>query len=341
MSLQTSEIILRIGQNLWIDDEFERNYLESKKNGILVGGYWFYDDRISPREQAEILISALQGKKFELEVYIDWENTYGGEFKGLRNVVAMMELVEYANRIGLIHVKGIGIYTGYYWFRANSNPVTNASQYAYLRTKPLWLAWYTENPLQVLIPAPWLELTLWQWGTPAWAWGQKTREIDMNWYNGSRQEFDFIYGTSSGEEPPMTDVVKLSPNTNANRTIRRTTNYPTEPHIKGAFVASLLAGTEIVANATDFYVYQSNVRHTVGSVVYEAFAGDKWWKVKVTVSGVEHEGWVAEIHKGQTLLIVKQPTTPPPAPTLPTILIDVKDAEGKYIPVTVELKPKP
>ena len=341
MRLQTDAILIRVGQNLWIDDEFENNYREAKKSGMRVGGYWFYDDRISPREQAELLVSVLAGKKFELEIYIDWETSYGGQFKTLKDVVAMMELVEHANRLGLINVKDVGMYTGYYWFRGNSNPVVNANQYNYLKNKPLWLAWYTLNPLQILIPAPWMKLTLWQWGTPTWAWGQATKEIDMNWYNGSREEFELQY-VQAGEEPPMDDIVKLSPNTNVNRTIRKTTSYPNVPHIAGTFVASLLVGTEIVANAVDYYIYDRAIRYTAGTAVYEAFVGDKWWKVRVVANGVEQEGWLAEIHKGVTYLTVKYPTAPPPAPTtLPTLLIDVKDTEGKYIPVTVELKPKP
>ena len=74
MRLQTDTIILRIGQNLWEDDEFDRNYEQSKRNAMLVGGYWFYDDRISPRVQAEKLVQICEGKTFDLEIFIDWEN---------------------------------------------------------------------------------------------------------------------------------------------------------------------------------------------------------------------------------------------------------------------------
>lgn len=338
MRVQTDAIIIRLGQNLWVDDQFERNYLEAKKNGMRVGGYWFYDDRVSPRAQAEIILSLLEGKKFELELYIDWENSYGGEFRGLQNVVAMMELLDKAKELGLIQVKDIGLYTGYYWFRGNSNPITNASHYNYLKNKPLWLAWYTSNPLLVLIPAPWSELMLWQWGTPVWYWGQQTKEIDMNWFNGSRQEFDLRYTISSGEEPPMTHQVKLKSNSTGNRTVRKPTNYPSLPHIAGVWLSTLQAGLEIVTGAEDSYTYTSNVRVTQGTTIYEAFAGDKWWKVRVVAGGIEQEGWVAEIHKGVRYLDV---TPIPDSPTsLPTLFIEVKDAEGLYTPVTVELKPK-
>lgn len=329
MRTETDTIILRIGQNLWEDDQFRRNYTEAKQNGMRVGGYWFYDDRISPREQAERLVAICEGKTFELEIYIDWETSYGGEFKGLRNVVAMMELVEMAIRVNIFKAKGVGLYTGYYFFRGNSNSVANASQYAYLKSKPLWLAWYTTNPADVLIPAPWSDLTLWQFGTPAVNWGQETKEIDMNFFNGTRLEFELRYGEAG--EIPMTDHVELTPNSNTNRTIRRPVAYPQVPHIIGTGFGSLLAGTTIETGVSDHYVYTSNVTY---NGIVQAFAGDKWWKVLYN----GEVGWIAEIHKGDRYLNVTVVSDTPP--TLPTLLIDVADDAGLYIPVRVELKPK-
>lgn len=307
MKTKTQAIIIRAGQNQWTDEQFERNYSEAKRAGLLVGVYWFYDDRVSPGKQAEILISLLRNKTLELEVFIDWENSYGGAFGGLSNVVAMMQAVERAR----LDVKDVGIYTGYYWFRSNSNPVANVSQYAYLRSKPLWEAWYTTNPANVLIPAPWTSLTHWQFGTPAVAWGQQSIEIDMNYFNGTQQEFYTRYGI--GEPPPMADYVELKSNTSVGRSIRQQTAYPTVPHIIGSTLGSLAAGQVARAVPTDFYVYANNV--TYGGVV-QAFAGDRWWKVPI--NGVM--GWIAEIHKGQTLLIA----TPIDVPTDEYIL-HVKD----------------
>jgi GH25 family lysozyme M1 (1,4-beta-N-acetylmuramidase) len=185
MSTKTEAIILRVGQGKWKDEQFERNYLEAKRTRLLVGGYWFYDGRVSPGEQAALLISILQDKYFELELFIDWERNYGGAHEGLRNVVAMMQVVEAA---GLM-VKAVGMYTGYFWFKSNSNAIANAGQYNYLKDKPLWEAWYTLNASNVLIPAPWTSLLDWQFGTPVVVWGQKTLEMDMNYFNGSTFEF--------------------------------------------------------------------------------------------------------------------------------------------------------
>lgn len=183
MSSKTDTLIIRLGQNNWEDPQFDRNYTVSKSKGMIQGLYDFYDDRVSPKTHVDRIVNQIGTDLPEMEIYIDWERTYGGQFRGLPNVVATMQSLE--DRLGV----EAGLYTGYYWFRANSNPITNASQYNYLKTKPLFLAWYTNNPLDVLIPAPWSHLTLWQYGTPVEDYGQKTFEIDKNYFNGTLREF--------------------------------------------------------------------------------------------------------------------------------------------------------
>lgn len=188
MATKTRAIILRAGQNSWVDTQFERNYEEAKIRNLLVGVYWFYDGRASPGAQAALLVSLLRNKEIDMEIFIDWERNYGGGYEGLQNVVAMMQAVEAAG----LNVT-VGLYTGYYFFRANSNVIANANQYNYLKDKPLWLAWYTSNPANVLVPAPWTFITHWQFGTPIVRWGQQTLELDMNFYNGTQAEFDSEY----------------------------------------------------------------------------------------------------------------------------------------------------
>lgn len=140
------------------------------------GTYFFYDGRASPGRQAALLVSLIREDPPELGVWIDWEHNYGGAWEGLRNVVAMMQEVE-----RLLPGVEVGLYTGYYFFRENSNPILHRSQYAYLATKKLWLAFYALLTA-VRIPAPWLHMTYWQKGTPAVgrAWGCESEEIDMN-----------------------------------------------------------------------------------------------------------------------------------------------------------------
>jgi GH25 family lysozyme M1 (1,4-beta-N-acetylmuramidase) len=203
---QSDAVIIRAGQNVWVDVQFARNWKESKARGILRGTYWFYDDRIDPGRQADMWIALLRDDAPEMECWVDWEKSYGGAFGGLKNVVAMMQRVEAAGY-------RVGLYTGYYWFTGNSNALTNASQYAYLATKPLWLAWYTNNPANVLVPKPWRDLWLWQYGTPPVGtdYGTETVELDMNQFNGSEDVFYYFYGQGVPEGGSVDKYMTTTP----------------------------------------------------------------------------------------------------------------------------------
>lgn len=203
MRTKTRAVVIRAGQNLWVDTQFSRNYAEAKRVGLLRGIYYFYDDRVHPLDQAEVLIRLLKAAPPEMEIYVDWEKTYGGAFTGLHNVVLFMKAVETAI-LGSV----VGMYTGYYWFREHSDPVKNAVEYAYLATHPLWLAWYTSNVSYVLVPTPWTAMTFWQYGTPAIGatYGVQTFKIDMNWFNGSAEEFERRYGSGTTVPPEVHTV---------------------------------------------------------------------------------------------------------------------------------------
>jgi GH25 family lysozyme M1 (1,4-beta-N-acetylmuramidase) len=196
MRSKTDTIILRAGQNLWADSMFLINYAEAKRRGMRRGVYWFYDDRVSPGAQAALLITLIAGDLPELEIFCDWEKSYGGGFGGLKNVVAFMQAIERA-----FPSARVGMYTGYYWFIEHSNALLNWSQYQYLKDRALWLGYYA-NSIQVKIPAPWTALTHWQYGTPAEQWGQQTYEIDLNFYNGTDEEFYLRYGGGEVLPPP-------------------------------------------------------------------------------------------------------------------------------------------
>jgi len=185
--------IIRIGQNVWKDSSFETFYTDARKAGKVLGGYWFYDDRVSPSAQANVLINAMLGKSFEMELFIDYEKVYGGAYQGIGNVIALMQLVE-ANGV---KCKAVGMYTGYYFMYDNAHPTI--TQKNYLAARPLWLAWYA-SPGTVRVPEPWGTWTHWQYGTPVADWGQPTQEIDANRHNGSSNDFAIRY--LGGSVPP-------------------------------------------------------------------------------------------------------------------------------------------
>jgi len=340
MRSKTDAAIIRAGGNVWPDAQFENNWSRAKEVGIKRGSYWFYDDRIDPGRQAALWVSLLGNDLPEMEFWCDWENTYGGSFGGLRNVVAFMQSVE-----ALLPGVRVGLYTGYYWFRDHSNPITNATQYAYLKERPLWLGWYMADASQVLIPAPWTQLLLWQWGTPAVGalYGVQTEEIDMNTFNGTLADFENRYGVTI--PPPggtMPDhFMKLTPNVpNEYRSVRAETNYPVSPHILGSTSSTsrIIAGSHGKALPNDFYVYEADV---IISGIVRAKRGDKWWKV-YEASNAPIEGWSAEIHLGQPYLNVEEIGATDPTPTLPDIsLLITAGDDVQYVKQTIQMVLKP
>lgn len=202
MRSMTDTIIIREGQNEWIDEQFITNMREAKNKGIKRGIYRFYDGRVSPVRQAENLVRNVGIDLPEMEIWIDWEHNYGGAYEGLKNVVVMMKRIE-----ELLLSAKVGMYTGYYFFIQNSNAITNAAEYAYLKNKPLWLAWYTNDASIVKIPAPWTNLLLWQFGTPTvgYEYGCGTLNLDMNYFNGTQAEFNERYGVMP--QPPIGETM--------------------------------------------------------------------------------------------------------------------------------------
>jgi lysozyme len=205
LAKKTKAVILRVGQGTVKDSEFEYNYEQAKAHGLKVGGYHFYDGRVSPANQAVFVVEALRGKTLDLELFADWERHYG-LYDGLHNVVSFMQSVE--NRV---NAKDIGMYSGYYWFRENSDPKRHTGEFLYLKRKPLWIAWYA-SPAIVKVPPPWDAWTHWQKGTPAIGgdMGVGSKEIDMNNYNGDAAAFAVRYGASEAPtQPPPAKVRRL------------------------------------------------------------------------------------------------------------------------------------
>lgn len=194
-ALHARAAIIRIGQNTWPDTSFVTFYNQARERDIALGGYWFFDGRASPDQQLAVIKQQMSGRSFEMELFVDWEVSYGGAYEGLPRVVELMQKIEAAG----IKCKSVGMYTGYYWFLEHSSATVNAAQYTYLKQKPLWLAWYSSASV-VKVPPPWTDWIYWQYGTPPLKWGQPTVEIDANYFNGSKAKFEEKY--LGGTVPP-------------------------------------------------------------------------------------------------------------------------------------------
>jgi GH25 family lysozyme M1 (1,4-beta-N-acetylmuramidase) len=309
--------ILRIGQNIWKDSSFETFYAACKQRGIAVGGYVFFDDRVTPQQQASMVSNAMLGKAMEMEIFVDVERSYGGAYGGFANIRKLIELLEAAG----IRCKGLGIYTGYYYWK--SLGALSASDSAFFAARPLWIAWYAA-PSVVKVPPPWSDWRHWQYGTPVVQWGQPTAEIDANYYNGSRKAFESYYLNIS--QPPaggdMHYYILKSNIEGEYRSIRAP--HPTS-HIQGAKIGQINPGAS--AKAVEKYVYGTDV--IVNGTTY-AKVGDIWWRV-YEANGQPIDGWCAEVHLGKRYLIVQEVGTA--QPSAPVSSMEIMLAPGSSVVV--------
>ncbi|MCQ3935976.1 MAG: hypothetical protein DPW18_02895 [Chloroflexi bacterium] len=193
-------VIIRAGQNLWGDRDFKVNWRESKAAGLPRGSYWFYDSRIDPKRQAEKWASMFEGDFGELPLFGDFEDTYNGPFKGWKHWYTFLERVK-----ELAPGKEIGVYTGYYYWRENTEAAgIPAASLNYFKQYPLWIANY--GVASPLVPKPWTTWTLWQFtdngdGT---LYGVESLNIDLNYFNGDINAFRQRFGLSDTPlpEPP-------------------------------------------------------------------------------------------------------------------------------------------
>jgi len=183
MRTQTPAVIIRAGQNLWKDNEFDISWKNAKEAGLLRGSYWFYDSRANPKRQAEKYVEVLGNDSGEMEMWCDFEDRYGGDFGGQQNWYDFMERIKV-----LLPNKQLGVYTGYYYWLEHITPKNK-----YFAQYPLWLAWYNPNP--PLIPKDWKNWLYWQYtdNGDGKKYGVESLNIDLNYFNGTEEDFKNRY----------------------------------------------------------------------------------------------------------------------------------------------------
>ncbi|MDK1119532.1 MAG: SH3 domain-containing protein [Anaerolineae bacterium] len=179
--------IIRAGQNLWVDRDFKSNWAEAKKAGIPRGTYWFYDSRANPKRQAELWVDAMDGDFGELPLFADFEESYGGQYKGWKKWFDFLERLK-----ELINGKEISIYTAFYYWRDNApNPNRQREKLEYFGQYPLWIANY--GAAQPNVPKPWGpdEWLFWQFTEVGDGdlYGVESRGVDLNYFNGEAEAF--------------------------------------------------------------------------------------------------------------------------------------------------------
>ena len=220
-------VIVRAGQNQWIDTDFETNWRGARQVGLPRGSYWFYDSRADPRRQAELWVDTLNNDLGELPLFADLEEAYGGPFTGWQHWRTFLERLR-----ALVGQKEIGIYTAFFYWRENApNPTTQPNELEYFHRYPLWIANYGTS--QPLVPQPWNtnEWLFWQFTAmgDGLAYGVESLDIDLNYFNGDGQAFARRFSVPVPPEPPSPDPAGKKYVVTANSLYVREgpgTNYP-------------------------------------------------------------------------------------------------------------------
>ena len=183
MKEKAGYVIIRAGQNLWVDSDFGYNWLNAKAAGIPRGSYWFYDSRAEPIQQADLWYSQIANDPGELPLFADLEENYGGQYKGWRYWYTFITRLK--SLIG--GRQEIGIYTGYYYWLENApNKQTEPVELEYFHQFPLWIAHYGVTTPSV--PGPWSpsEWVFWQYTDKGdgGLYGVESLNIDLNYFHG-------------------------------------------------------------------------------------------------------------------------------------------------------------
>ncbi len=205
MREKTEHVIIRAGQNTWIDPDFEYNWREAKKAGLKRGSYWYYDSRVEPEAQARKWAAALNGDFGEGPLFVDLEEKYGGAWSGWKKWYAF---IEYVKRHIPEKKNHIVIYTGYYYWQEHTGTIDNATQ-AYFASHPLWLAWYGTSADKLKIPGAWDKISLWQYTETGdgLSYGVESKGIDLNKHIGNN--LDWFWGAEEPTEEPVEDAPEV------------------------------------------------------------------------------------------------------------------------------------
>jgi GH25 family lysozyme M1 (1,4-beta-N-acetylmuramidase) len=179
-------VILRAGQGSWQDKKFDLFRADAEKV-IPFGSYWYYDNYNSPEKQAELYASILGNNAGVMGAWLDLEDQRVGPYGTWEH------WYRFIARFQSLQSVTLGIYT-----RASYiNGKIPDSKLAYFGKFPLWIAHY--GTMKPDIPKGWTTYLFHQYtdsgdGT---AYGVGSKEIDLNRFNGTDEEFRERYGLPS------------------------------------------------------------------------------------------------------------------------------------------------
>lgn len=307
-------VIIRAGQNLWVDEDF-KDYVHNVKATTLPWGiYWFYDSRTSPVPQADIFADLVESVGFPpLGIWGDFEERYNGNWKGAINYYAFMHRLtqRFPNKL-------VGVYTApSYW----EEMVSSTSYVPLFRDFPLWMAHYKVDEPTIL--PPWTSYILWQYTSAGngYFFGVESKELDMDLFYGTLEDYKTFFN--------LPDYVPTEPQQQGEDGMYKVWSETTPLTLRQTNTAT---GTRIVGVPAGIVMTADRIEPPISG----GLPGDLWAHGDVTINGAKYTGWMAVIHMG--IVYCKTEEINPPAPgTLPVLTVTL-EAPG-YPTTKIEWKP--
>jgi lysozyme len=216
------------------DRDFDGYWIDAKKAGIPRGAYFFPLTTYSITEQANNFCALLKQDKGELPPVIDIER-YKGTVPSGADIKLCIQIIK--KNLGVDPL----IYTGFYMWR---DEVAGSSD-AFFANYPLWIATYATSPM---IPKPWKDWTFWQYTDKGdgLKYGVESLNIDMDYFNGTEQQFDTYIGNTNPNPEPEPDP-NPEPSEGLTFTAINQMNIRKSPSISSSIVGTLPAGSKVTA----------------------------------------------------------------------------------------------
>lgn len=225
---KASDAFFGTGQ-LFQDSMFDTYMRDSEDIGLLRGCYHWLQPSVDPTVAAKFYLERYYKYDLDFPPILDFEEpkvTNYGDF-AWRAEVWLRYVYEQTKKKPIVYTAK--------WYTDRF-----AQKYiSWMNVYPLWVAdytWWSNNVThKPIMPYPWTEHTIWQWGTPARGneFGVQAKEIDMNYFNGS---YDDLLSFLNAEKPePPVQSYLFDGVVEANALSIRTgpsTDYPVSGYLK-------------------------------------------------------------------------------------------------------------
>lgn len=182
-------VFIKASQSIYSDRDILYNWDAARRAGLLRGAYHFLTWETSPERQAEFMWGLLRDDPGELPMVVDYE--WWGQIPSNAHVY----LRKFVARLKAISGKTPMIYTSDGFWRDGKEA------YALTQECDLWVASYRPMP-PPRMPAGWNTWRFWQWTSKGdgLAHGAESKELDLNWFNGTSAELRAW--ANAPDEPP-------------------------------------------------------------------------------------------------------------------------------------------